>query len=262
MSVKDGKLGEIEVSDNHILLLLSKDDKPYIKDRYIDKLVFYNKMIDELFDEVLIQKKEIDKMVFYRNGNKMIRSYGYKTAGTAAKVYNSFMRMVEDWEIMLKERAVIMEDFHKNALRYYNDQTIHDDKFSPIDAAQVDDLITSPGINQVAKQITSETFKKWEFYELGRSLIAADFSNDSLRDPIQRFYIKSHGNFSAIGDVIRLLVISPDDMPTDDIGEVGVFNAAAGPDILFRAVLEKLVHHDSENHFLCSSSNVYLTSRR
>lgn len=262
MSVRGNKLGEIEFKDYHTILLFSKDDRKYMQETYIDKLVSYNCMIDEVFEELIYQRKEINKMVYYSGLTKMIRAFRYKNKYISAKFYNSCMRLEDEYEKLLGERRQIMQDFHEKAIRSRDDQTISDKRFEPIDAASPEDLVTATGVNKVNQQITSETFKKWDFFGLGRSLNPVYFDQGDLIDPISRFYIKSHGSFAAIGDVIRLLVISPSDMPTDDIGEVCVANAQAGGDILFRTVLEKQVHHDTENNFLCSSSNVYTVSRR
>jgi hypothetical protein len=258
----EDKIGEIGLDDRHTVVLFSKDDRKYIQSTYIDKLISYNFMIDEILEELYWQKKEIDKMVFHADNMKQVWSYRHKTKYAAAKFYQNFHRLEVDLNNMLKERATIMKTFHDDAIRFHNDQTVRDNHFSPVDSAEKEDLVTSPGINKAAQQITGETFKRWEFYGLGRSLIPAFVDDSDLKDPISRFYIKSHGSFAALGDVIRLLIISPGDMPTDDIGEVGIFNSQSGPDIFTRAVLGKLIHHDADNHFLCASANLYLVSRR
>jgi len=262
MSVKGGKLGEIHHDDKHILLLFPIEDKPYIQASYIDKLISYNGMIDAVFDELVNRKREIDKMVHHKDNMKMLWSMRHNTKFAAARFYNAFTRLEQELETFLGERRKIMEEFHEKVMRHYNDQTNHDNKFQPLDAAAPEDLVTSPGIGKAAQQITSETFKRWDYFGLGRSLIPANFDDDGLKDQIARFFIKSHGSFAALGDVVRLLVISPGDMPSDDVGEVAVFNSMSGGDLFFRAVLEKLIHHDADNHFLCTSSSVYLTSRR
>lgn len=259
---ENGKLGEIKFNDEHTLLLFPIEDKPYIQTTYIDKLISYNTMIDDSLDELVYQKREFDRMVHYKDNKKLLWGYGHKTSYVAAGFYENFKRGEAHLDKLLKERVKVMQKFHTTAMRFHNDQTIQDKKFAPLDSAEKADLVTLPGISLAAKQITNETFKKWDFYGLGRSVIPVYFDNDKLEDQIARFYIKSHGSFAAIGDVIRLLIISPGDLPTDDVGEIGVFNAQDGGDIFFRVVLDKLVHHDADNHFLCNSSNVYLVSRR
>ncbi len=260
MSVKGGKLGEIHLDDTHTILLFSKDDRRLIEDRWINKLVCYNSMIEETMDELLYQKKEIERMIHYKDNKKMVWSFRHKNQPDSARFYNSFMRLEREFEKLLDERRRLMDDFHTNAIKCYNDKTLYE--FEPIDSACIDDLIVLPGVSLVNQQVTSETFKRWEYFGLGRSLIPPYYDQSDLQDPISRFYIKSHGSFAAIGDIIRLLVISPSDMPTDDIGEVCVANAQTGGQILFRTVLNKLIHHDADNHFLCTSSNIYTVSRR
>jgi hypothetical protein len=257
-----GKLGEIGINDKHTLLTFPIEDRPYIQSAYIDKLVLYNTAIDETLDELIESKKQIDKMIHYKDNKKLLWSYFHKTKPHANNFYVNFGRLERHFENLLKERSSIMQNFHENAMRSYNDQTVQDKKFAPMDTAQNDDLVTSPGLGQAARQVTSETFKKWEFCGIGRSLNPVYMDHDKLIDEITRFYIKSHGSFAAIGDLIRLLVISPGDLPEDDIGELCVATAQTGGDIFFRVVLDKLVHYDPANNFLCNSSNVYLVSRR
>lgn len=259
---KSGKLGEMKLDDDHTLLVFPKEDRKYIQNTYIDKLVIFNNLIDEVLDEIWTVKKEIDRMIHYKDNKKLIWGYGHRTSNAAAKFYQNFGRMETRLSNLLKERVGVMQEFHNTAIKFHNDQTIQDKKFAPIDSASKEDLITSPGIFKVSQQITSETFKRWEWFGLGRSLNPVSYDQDKLVDQISRFYIKSHGSFAAIGDVIRLLVISPGDLPEEDIGELCVANAQDGGDILFRVVLDKLVHHDPETQFLCNSSNVYLVSRR
>jgi hypothetical protein len=259
---EDGKLGEIKIDDKHTLLLFPKEDREYVQTTYIDKLVSYNHMVDEILYELVYHKKEIDKMVHYKDNKKMLWGFGHKTAYVAANVYQNFKRLETHLDNVLKERVSVMEEFHNAAMRFHNDQTIQDKKFAPIDSAEKADLVVTDGLAKAAQQITNETFKRWEFYGLGRSLNPVFIDQDKLVDQIARFYIKSHGSFAAIGDVIRLLIISPGDLPTEDIGELCVANALDGGEIFFRVVMDKLVHHDADNNFLCNSSNVYLVSRR
>jgi hypothetical protein len=259
---EDGKLGEIKLDDTHTLLVFPKEDREYVQTTYIDRLVSYNNIIDEIITELIYRKKEIDRMVHYKDNKKLLWGYGHETSYVAAGAYQNFTRLETQLDNVLKERVGVMQEFHEAAMRFHNDQTIQDKKFSPIDSAEKADLVTSPGLAKAAQQITNETFKKWEFYGLGRSLNPVYFDQDKLVDQIARFYIKSHGSFAAIGDVIRLLIISPGDLPTEDIGELCVANALDGGEIFFRVVMDKLVHHDADNNFLCNSSNVYLVSRR
>jgi len=256
-----GKLGEIGFNDEHTLLTFPAEDRPYIQNMYIDKLVLYNVAIDETLDELIESKKQIDKMIHYKNNKKLLWSYFHKTKLHANDFYVNFNRLENHFENLLRERSSIMQNFHDNAMKYHNDQTVQDEKFSPIDTAQNDDLVVQPGISMAAKQITSETFKKWEFCGLGRSLTPVAPDQNKLIDEITRFYIKSHGSFASIGDLMRLLIISPGDIPEADVGELCVANAQSGGDILFRVVLDKLVHYDPDTNFLCNSSNIYMVSR-
>ena len=258
---KNGKLGEVGFDDSHLVLLFPKEDRDYIQTTYIDKLISYNYKIDEILNDLWERKKEIDKMVHYKDNMKLIWGYGHRTSYVAAGFYENFKRLEHHLDKILHERIVIINDFHQTATKFHNDQTIKDKKFAPIDSAEKDDLITSPGIGKVAQQITSETFKRWEFYGVGRSLNPVSREQDKLQDEIARFYIKSHGSLAAIGDLVRLLVISPGDLPDEDIGELCVAKSHSAGDILFRVVLDKSIHHDAENNFLCNSSNIYLTSR-
>jgi len=259
---KNGKLGEIGLDDEHTLLVFSNDDRKYIQTEYVDKLVIFNNMVEEVLDELYYMKKEVDRMVHYKNKKKMLWGYGKKTAYIAGGFYENFQRLESHLENVLGDRRKVLEDFHNKAVKFHNDQTISDKRFAPTDSAEKADLITEPGIGQAAKQISSETFKKWEFFGLGRSLNPVYMDQNKLFDQIARYYIKSHGSFASIGDVIRLMVISPGDLPDSDIGELCVADSIDGGNILFRVVLDKLVHHDPEDQFLCNSSNVYLVSRR
>lgn len=258
------KRNEIQLGDDHYVVRFTVDDRPYINGTFINPLVTLNDIIDTNYYEIIKMKPEIDRMTHYEpeTQRKMLWSYSQGTPSASAKFWNDFLRLEKQLEVATSMRAELMDNFHNNLTRSWNDQTIDDKKFEPDDVTKADDLVPLQGIAQAAKLITRESFRPWDWFGLGRSDIPPSFDNEFLFDEIARYFIKTHGSLGAIGEVIRLLVVSPDDMGTEDIAEVCVANSKTGGQILFRTVLEKKVHHEAGEHFLATSSNVYLVSRR
>ena len=254
--------GKIEFSDDHFLARFPREDYKHINEKYIAPIVTINDMVDTALDEIYQIKRQIISMEHYDNNKKMVWTYPHKNINDASKFYSDYQRIQSHLTAMTMMRADLMQEFHNNLTKNWNDQTIADKKFEPDEQTKAEDLVPLVGVAQAAKQITHETFRTWDYFGLGRSDVPADFDNEFLLDEIGRYFIKTHGSLGAIGEVIRLLVVSPDDMGTEDIQEICVADAKSGGTILFRAVLEKSVHHEAGEHFLASSANIYLVSRR
>lgn len=258
------KRNEIRFGDDHFVARFTIDDRPYISGTYINPLVTLNDIIDSNYYEIVSLKREIDKMTHYEPETQrmMVWAQGHDNPQIAAKFWNNFSRLEKQLDVAVKMRQDMMMQFHDNLTRSWNDQTAQDKKFEPDDVSKSGDLVPLAGVAQSAKLITRESFKNWDWFGLGRSDIPPSFENEFLFDEIGRFFIRTHGALGAIGEVIRLLVVSPDDMGTETINEVCVANAKSGGDILFRTVLDKPVEHVVNEHFLATSSNIYLVSRR
>lgn len=261
-SPEPNKVGEIKFDDEHVVLRFAREDYKYINQNYFSKILRFNTMIDEIIEELRYRKLELRKMEQLGRKKRMLWAYPHPNTALAAKFFEDFNRMELQLESMVIQRLNIIGHFHEDAVRVHHDQTIQDKKFEPDESAEAKDLVTLPGVAQAARQITNETTRTWDWYALGRSDVPADFDDDDLKSPINRYFIKTHGAFSAIGEVIRLLVVSPDELSTDDIAEVAVADLQSGGNLFFRAVLDKKVHHEAGQHFLAASANVYLASRR
>lgn len=259
---KPNKVGEIKFDDEHVVLRFNREDYKYINTNYFSKIIRYNDMIDEIVEELHYRKQEMRKMEQTGRHKRMLWSFRQPNLQLAAKFFEDFNRMERQLESMVENRLRIVSHFHEDAIKFHQDQTIHDKKFEPDSSAGAKDLVVLQGVAEAARQITHETTRTWDWFALGRSDVPADFDNEDLKSPIGRYFIKTHGAFGAIGEVIRLLVVSPDEMGTEDIAEVAVADLQAGGNIFFRAVLDKKVHHEAGQHFLATSANVYLASRR
>jgi hypothetical protein len=262
---KQHKVGEIELADEHFLLRFQRRDYQYINSNYISKIVRLNGMIDDVYHELYYMKREIEKMQQSKPNDvsrTMLWTYQHENAAEALSYFNDYERLEKHMENLVIQRGDISASFHNNTVRFHRDQTVRDKKFEPDESSEAVDLVVLDGVAQAAKQITHETIRTWDYFALGRSDIPAAFDDQDLQSPIGRYLIKTHGTFGAIGEVIRLLVVSPDDMATEDIGEIAVADAQTGGNILFRAVLDEKVHHTANEHFLATSANIYLASRR
>lgn len=260
---KSHKLGEVEIADQHLMVRFHRDDYKHINEMYLDPIITLNDVIDSTLDEIYSIKREIDRMSHWDQNNKqMMWTYTHGNRASAEKTWLDFQKFEQHLDATVEMRKNRMDEFHNNLIRKWNDQTVADSKFEPDDIAKADDLVPLVGVAQIAKQVTRETFRTWDWFGLGRSDIPAEFDDEFLKDEIGRYFIKTHGALSSIGEVIRLLVVSPDDMGTEDIVEVCVSNKKSGGDILFRTVLDKKVHHEAGEHFLATSANIYLVSRR
>src|ERR1044071_2679757 len=98
---------EIKFDDEHVVLRFNIEDKKYVSKTYINKILMYNSMIDEVYEELHNRKLKLRQMEQHGRSKRMLWSYPHRSQGAAAKFFNDFERMEQQLETMVINRMRI-----------------------------------------------------------------------------------------------------------------------------------------------------------
>jgi hypothetical protein len=154
----------------------------------------------------------------------------------------------------------LTEGFNDRLDRVYNDQTINDKEFEPIEVDKSSNRVVNDGLVRIAEMVTGSNDAPWTHLAVGNGGNQVSMSDSFLQTEIERVGLTSDGFQSAAGSVMRYGAFFAPSVASTQILEAGVFDDPTEGVMFFRTVYPTGITHTVNSDFFSVAHSIYQVS--
>lgn len=222
-----------------------KEDRPHVFDEFVKWIQYHSQQIQQINVQRFKVQNEINKSSFY----------------TPSSLISPKLEMLKSMDEQVNEHRIardeIQRDFETLLTRTHDDQTVKGPK--PYGVGISKNLVVRVGVDRANHIIVGESRSYFKFAGIGIGKSNANPDNESLENEVIRIPITSTGGIGSLGDMIRITVVYPINLPSDYYSEHGVYDLKQGGVLWYRVryPLNRLLEHTQGETFMTNAHYIY-----